>query len=372
MKKITILLAFIALTFTACQSEKYPELEDGVYAEFVTNHGTFVAKLHHDKTPITVSSFVDLAEGKNHLVDSAYKNKPFFNGLTFHRIIKNFVIQGGDPDGTGMGGPGYRFPDEFDPELSHHKKGILSMANAGPGTNGSQFFVTLKETPHLNGRHTVFGEVVLGMEIVDKIGALPTKPDDSPESKVVMNEVNIIKKGNVKLNTFEKEMEAIESERKAKMERVANVKEATLAEFKEYEAKAEELPSGLRIYYNKKGDGPKPKEGDVVFINYEGYLEDGTLFDTSVLEIAEKYEAADEQKINMGRYNPMPTQFSVDAGLIPGFREGMLKMQTGDVVTLFIPSHLTYGEQGAGGDLIPPNSNLIFRVEMVNPEEVQN
>jgi len=101
-------------------------------------------------------------------------------------------------------------------------------------------------------------------------------------------------------------------------------------------------------------------------------LADGTLFDTSVLEIAEKYEAADEQRISMGRYSPMPTPFSVDAGLIPGFREGMLKMQTGDIITLFIPSHLGYGEQGAGGDLIPPNSDLIFRVEMVNPEEVQN
>lgn len=369
MKKTGLLIALTALIFTSCQTDsKYPDLENGIYAEFVTNKGTFVAKLHHEETPITVASFVDLAEGKNALADEAYKGKPYFNGLIFHRVIKNFVIQGGDPTGSGTGDPGYRFPDEIVDDLKHDKKGILSMANAGPGTNGSQFFVTLAETPHLNGRHTVFGEVVLGMDIVDSIGIVPTTPGDKPQEDVVMKEVNIIRKGNVKLNSFEKEMEQIEKDRKAKEDRVEKVKNETVAEFAGYETQAEELPSGLKVYFNERGNGPQPGEGEIVHLYYEGYLEDGTLFDSNVLKIAEKYEADDEQRKAMGGYAPMMVQFSTSAGLIAGFREGMLKMKVGDKATFFIPSHLGYGEYGAG-NIIPPDANLIFRVEMVEPQE---
>lgn len=211
MKKLSLLL-FVFITVNGIAQKKYSNLDQGLYAEFVTNKGTFVVKLFHEETPMTVTNFVDLATGKNKLADKDYHKKPFYNGLIFHRVIKNFMIQGGDPKGTGGGGPGYRFPDEIVPELKHDKKGILSMANAGPGTNGSQFFITLKETPWLDGKHTVFGEVILGMDVVDAIGVTPTQRGDRPVEDVVIEEVNIIKKGKVKLNSFEKEKAAFEAQ----------------------------------------------------------------------------------------------------------------------------------------------------------------
>ncbi|MEX2349333.1 MAG: peptidylprolyl isomerase [Flavobacteriaceae bacterium] len=367
MKKTTLLFAFFALTLFACQ-DKYPDLEDGVYAEFITNKGTFVAKLHHDLTPITVSNFVDLAEGKNAMVDSSLAGKPYFDSLTFHRVIKDFMIQGGDPTGTGAGGPGYKFPDEIVDTLTHDKKGILSMANSGPATNGSQFFITLKETPHLNGRHTVFGEVVIGMEVVDSIGLVETGQGDKPVDPVIIEEVKIIKKGNVSLNSFEEEMEEIEKERLAKEEALKGVKEETVASFAELKADAEEMPSGLQMVFTERGDGEKPKQGAQVLLDYEGYLSDGTLFDSSKLEVVEKYNMVDQRRKDANQYAPLPASYSPDAGLIAGFREGMLNMKVGDEAVLFIPSHLGYGENGAG-TVIPPNSDLIFKIKIVDVVE---
>merc|ERR1711934_320276 len=185
------LFLFLTLAFASCQ-EKYPELKDGVYAEFITNKGTFVAKLKNETAPLTVSNFVALAEGTNGMVDSLYKGKRFYDGLTFHRVIKDFMIQGGDPKGDGTGNPGYAFPDEPSDSIQFSKKGLLAMANSGPDTNGSQFFVTLKETPWLNGRHTIFGEIVIGQEVVDSIGNMETeKPGDKPKEPVIIETVNI-------------------------------------------------------------------------------------------------------------------------------------------------------------------------------------
>lgn len=364
MKKIALLFAFFAFTLFACQ-DKYPELEDGVYAEFITNKGTFVAKLFHEQTPITVSNFVDLAEGNNALVDSTYKGKPFYDSLVFHRVIKDFMIQGGDPLGNGSGNPGYRFPDEIVEELEHDKKGILSMANSGPATNGSQFFITVKETPHLNGLHTVFGEIVIGMEIVEAISLVPVDQNNRPEEDVVIQNINIIRKGNVNLNSFEEEMKVVENERKEKEERLNKVKEKTAAEFNELKEDAEELPSGLKMIFTNKGDGVQPNEGQRVLIHYEGYLEDGTLFDSSKLEIAEKYEMVDQRRVQANQYAPMPAEYSRDAQLIAGFKEGMLNMKVGDEAILFIPSYLGYGERGAGS-VIPPNADLVFKIEITD------
>ena len=185
MKRLTfILTSILALALFSC-GEKYPDLEDGLYAEFITNQGTFVAKLYEEQAPLTIANFVSLAEGTNTMVDSTYKGKNFYNGLIFHRVIKDFMIQGGDPEGTGRGGPGYKFPDETTESLAHNDKGILSMANSGPNTNGSQFFVTLKATPWLDGRHTIFGKVMIGQEVVDTIGKVETtKPGDKPVEDV--------------------------------------------------------------------------------------------------------------------------------------------------------------------------------------------
>ncbi|MEO6348420.1 MAG: peptidylprolyl isomerase, partial [Aquaticitalea sp.] len=194
-RTIQFLALFILLTAAACQ-DKYPDLKDGLYAEIVTNKGTMVLELEYKKAPITVANFVSLAEGTNTLVDSTFKGKKYYNGLTFHRIIDEFMIQGGDPTGTGSGSPGYKFNDEISPDLKHDKVGTLSMANSGPNTNGSQFFITEKETPFLDGGYNVFGYLVMGEDILHTIaGVKTTKPGDKPEEPVVMKEVNIIRKG---------------------------------------------------------------------------------------------------------------------------------------------------------------------------------
>lgn len=363
MRKIALLVLITSISFASCKS-KYPNLEKGVYAEFVTNKGTFLAKFYNDAAPLTVANFVELANGTHPMVDSIYKGKPFFNGLTFHRVIKDFMIQGGDPNGDGRGNPGYKFPDEFADTLKHTKKGLLSMANSGPGTNGSQFFITLKETPWLDNKHSIFGEIVKGQEVVDSIGMVATtKPGDKPVDPVIIQEVNIINNG-IKPLSFESQMEAIELKNKEKAERLAQVAAATTKEWEAMQGNIEELPSGLKMYWNQKGKGIKPEDGSKVQLHYQGYLNDGTLFGTSQQEIAEKYDAVDQRMLAAGQYIPIETEYSKEAKLIPGFREGVLQMSVGDTATLFIPSHLGYGEQGAG-NVIPPNSDLVFVITLV-------
>ncbi len=369
MKKITLLFILLAtISLSSCKS-KYPNLEDGLYAELITNKGTFVAKLYHEATPLTVANFVELAEGTNEMVDSVFKGKPFYNGLTFHRVMENFMIQGGDHKADGTGSPGYRFPDEIVDSLKHDRKGLLSMANGGPATNGSQFFITLKDTPWLDGIHTIFGEIVIGQEVVDSIGSVPVaKPSNKPLEDVVIQEVNIINKG-TKVPSFTAEMELIEQKRKEKEERLAKVAEETINGLNALQEQAEELPSGLKLYWNKRSKGMVPEEGSGVLMNYAGYFTDGRLLDTSHLAIAEAYDMVDTQRLAMDKYGPLPTTYSKDARLIPGFREGLLQMAIGDKVTLFIPSHLAYGEQGAPRGGIPPNTDLIFELELVGLDE---
>jgi len=195
MKKVSFLfVCTLILGLTSCK-EDYPDLKDGIYAEINTSKGTFVAELYYEQTPITVANFVALAEGESTMVADSIKGKKFYDGLIFHRVIKEFMIQTGDPLGTGSGNPGYNFPDEIVDSLTHDSKGILSMANAGPGTNGSQFFVTLAPTPWLDGRHTVFGKVVEGQDVVDSIGQVETAERDRPVNEIKIESVKIIRKG---------------------------------------------------------------------------------------------------------------------------------------------------------------------------------
>lgn len=373
MKKISfLLLCSILLSFTAC-NEEYPDLEDGMYAEFKTNKGTFVAELFYLETPMTVASFVSLAEGESTMVEDDYKEKKFYNGLTFHRVIEDFMIQGGDPQGTGSGGPGYKFPNEIVDSLKHDSKGILSMANSGPNTNGSQFFITLKETPWLNGMHTVFGKVVQGQEVVDQIGAVETGPNDKPVEPVVMEEVNIIRKGSEAkdfkaANVLSQELKDFKAEAEAKEQKMTEQRNANKTRYEEMKAEAEKLESGLEITFLEKGEGPQPKLGDTVMVNYKGFLPDGHLFDTNIPELAKEAGVFNERRQQMGGYAPMAVLYSPDAPMIPGFKEGVQQMKVGDKAVLYIPAHLGYGERGAP-PVIPPSSDLIFEIELVKIQE---
>ncbi len=375
MGKISLFFLAITLAVTGCKDKNYKELGDGIFAELQTTKGDIIVKLHYDKTPLTVANFVSLADGTNTFVTDSLKKKKYYDGIIFHRVIKDFMIQGGDPTGTGRFGPGYKFDDEIVDSLVHNKAGILSMANAGPATNGSQFFITHKETPGLNGIHTVFGEVVKGLEVVDTIANVKTSTDpqtrDRPLEDVVITHVEIIKNGSdakkfdanqIMADYFE---EIDEKERKAK-----KVAEELLKEFQTQETEASETGSGLKyVYLNRNEEAVKPKEGQTVMVNYAGYLAStGELFDTSVLEIARKYGKVNKKKEEKNGYVPVPMQLSKDAQLIHGFKEGLFLLNTGDKIRLFVPSHLGYGPTGAGG-VIPPNAELIFDLEIVEVAE---
>lgn len=342
IKAVFLLVSLSALSFS-CQTP-YPNLEDGLYAEFKTTMGDFVIQLHHDKAPLTVANFVALAEGEHPMVDSTYAGKPFYDGIIFHRVIDNFMIQGGDPDGTGQGGPGYKFPDEVNTDLKHDSKGILSMANAGKDTNGSQFFITLVPTPHLDGGHSVFGKVAEGQAVVDSIGKVETARGDKPVEDVVINTVKIIRKGSEAksfeaVNVFKTQLEAVEKLRE----------EEAAAREKELDAASEgfeKTASGLRYLITQANEnGEEVKAGDMIKVHYTGQFLDGKVFDSSV----ERGE---------------PIQFNVGTGrVIPGWDEGLQLLKVGEKATLIIPSNLAYGPQGRGP--IPPDSVLKFDVEIV-------
>jgi FKBP-type peptidyl-prolyl cis-trans isomerase len=308
-------------------------MKDGIYAKMTTDKGEILIFLHHKETPGTVGNFVALAEGlqkNNTLPDGT----PYYNGLTFHRVIPDFMIQGGDPAGTGAGGPGYQFDDEFHPDLKHSGPGILSMANAGPGTNGSQFFITHVETSWLDNKHTVFGYVVEGLEVVNSI----SQGD-------VMKTIEIIRIGNEA-----EHWNAVESFNKfndSKLEREADAKKAQKELLEKLSAGFKETQSGLRYNIIEKGTGEKPENGQTVSVHYKGMFSDGGVFDSS-------YQ----------RGNPI--EFSIGLGqVIAGWDEGILLLNKGDKARFIIPSDLGYGSQGAGG-VIPPNATLIFDVELVD------
>lgn len=367
---ITLLSAMFV--FFSCNSQKkaYKDLGDGLFADIETTQGNIIVKLNYKETPVTVANFVTLAGGKNTFVKAEYKGKPFYNGTIFHRVIKDFMIQGGDPTGTGMGEPGYRFEDEIVPTLRHDKKGILSMANAGPATNGSQFFITQVPTPHLDGRHTVFGETVKGLEVIDAIANTKTVMNDKPEKDIKINKITIIANGKdaksfnaVKVfEDYFKEINKREREKEAKTKAAAA---KFLEEVKTQEPQAKALPSGVKIFKLVDGKGKQPNHTHQVMVNYAGYLKNGTLFDSNVKEIEEAYGKYNSLREQQGGYQAFPMPYNTSAQLIPGFRDALLTMKVGDKIRVFIPAALGYGERGAG-DVIPPNSDLIFDIEITD------
>lgn len=308
-------------------------MQDGIYAKFNTEKGSILVKLTHDKTPGTVGNFVALAEG-NLENKVRPQGKPYYDGLKFHRVIQDFMIQGGCPKGTGTGDAGYKFDDEFHPELKHDRPGILSMANAGPGTNGSQFFITHIATPWLDNNHTVFGHVIEGQEIVDAV-----------EQSDVLESVEIIRVGEEAKNW--NAVEAFRTFEGSREKRVAAEKAAAAAELEAIAAGFETTESGLRYQFIQKGNGKQAEKGKKVAVHYKGQLVNGKEFDNS-------FKRKD------------PIEFTLGVGqVIEGWDEGIQLLKVGDKARFVIPSHLGYGSRGAGG-VIPPNAVLIFDVELMD------
>jgi len=308
-------------------------MQDGLYAKFNTTKGEILVALEYEKTPGTVGSFVALAEGN---LENSVKpqGNPYYDGLKFHRVIPDFMIQGGCPQGTGTGNPGYKFDDEFHPDLKHDAPGVLSMANAGPGTNGSQFFITHIETPWLDGNHTVFGKVIDGQDIVDAIA----QGDE-------LTTLEIIRVG-AEAEAFQ----AVESFRTfegSREKRIAEEKAAQDAELDKIASGFSKTESGLRYKILQDGEGVKAEKGKTVSVHYKGQLPDGTVFDSSY-----KRKEPIEFPLGMGQ-------------VIPGWDEGVQLLKVGDKARFVIPSDLAYGSQGAGG-VIPPNATLVFDVELMD------
>ena len=339
----------IALTSLSVMAQE-DKLKDGLYAEIETSKGTIVAQLEFEKTPLTVANFVGLAEGTRHYSKTggkpaAQEGKPYYDGILFHRVIKDFMIQTGCPQGKGTGGPGYRFPDEFDKSLRHTGAGILSMANSGPGTNGSQFFITHKATPWLDDRHSVFGKVIKGSEVVDAIASVQVAAADRPVEDVSIKTVKIKRVGE-KAKAFkgdEAHFAKLRASIKSPAEKNKAEGEAFLAKVKKEEG-VKTTASGLAYKVLTEGTSPNPKATDQVTVHYTGKLIDGKVFDSSVKR-------------------GQPATFPLNR-VIPGWSEGVQLMKKGGKSTLYLPSNLAYGERGAGG-VIPPNATLVFEIELL-------
>lgn len=333
MKQLLIILIF---TFSLLS---HGQKENGIYAEINTIKGKILLKLEHEKTPITVANFISLAEGNNPDVAEKFKGKPFFNGLKFHRVIANFMIQGGDPNGNGSGGPGYKFFDEIT-DLKHDRPGILSMANAGKGTNGSQFFITHVPTPHLDGKHTVFGHVVEGQNVVDAIA-----------QNDVIDQITIIRVGEAAkmfdAPTVFKSRYALEEAMKKKQEEELNKEKQKFFDFvKRTYPKATVLPSGLAYIIEKEGIGNKAVPGNTVSVHYLGELAEGKKFDSS-------YDRNQPLEFKLGQRM-----------VIPGWEEGIALLNKGAKAKLILPFWLAYGESGLP-PVIPEKATLIFNTELV-------
>lgn len=320
------------------EKEFLEKQSDGIYAHINTNRGDIFLQLEMKKTPLTVANFVGLAEG------TIPNNKkaagvPFYDGLLFHRVIPNFMIQGGCPLGNGTGDPGYKFADEFDSTLLHTGPGILSMANSGPGTNGSQFFITHVKTDWLNGKHTVFGHVVQGQDVVNAI-----QGNDTMLSITILRKGDEAKAFNAP-EVFKKQQE-IAKEKEAQREKIEkeNIERALNEKYKDAKVTA----SGLRYIMTKEGTGPNPTANSKVTVHYTGtLLSNGQKFDSS---------------LDRGQ----PATFGLNQ-VIKGWTEGIQLMKAGGKCTFIIPYDLAYGERGYPG-VIPPKAWLVFDVDLISFE----
>ncbi|SMN12369.1 Peptidyl-prolyl cis-trans isomerase [uncultured Candidatus Thioglobus sp.] len=328
-----ILITFLTLLLSL---QSHAKLADGLYANLHTNQGDIIIKLAYEKTPLTVINFVGLAEGKKH--SNIQIGKPFYNGLKFHRVINDFMIQGGDPKGNGTGGPGYKFADEFT-DLKHDKAGILSMANSGPGTNGSQFFITHTPTPHLDGKHTVFGYVVKGMGVVNRI-----KKDDFIRKVKITRIGEKAKKFKVDEAAFQAQQKTIDAKKSAQQAAKNAKSKAALAKFvsaKYPDAKQEK--DGYYVKVDQVGSDQKPKKDDIVTITLGIELSDGTS-----LQKADK-----------------PLVFTMGTNtVIPILENAVAVMGVGEKRTIIASYTQIYGNISLGG--LPTDSLLIFNLELIS------
>ena len=332
-KNLLILISI--LTLNSCNMNNYSDLSDGLYADIETSKGNIILQLYFEQVPTTVSNFVALAEGNHPIVDEQHSGKPYYNGLKFHRVIENFMIQGGDPTGTGSGGPGYQFDDEFSSDLTHDGPGILSMANSGPGTNGSQFFITHVETPWLDGKHSIFGKVSSGLEIVDSV-----------EQEDIIKNINIVRVGEDANNFDAPNIFENYLNNKSKID--DKKVEAEQEAIKDITKGMKETESGIKYKISKKGTGDNAKTNDLLSVHYSLQLIDGSEIDSSFTRGA-------------------PIEFTCGVGqVIKGWDEAMQLLNKGSKARLVIPSELGYGSMGAGNGVIPPNATLIFDVELVD------
>ena len=352
MNKIiaSTLAAGMLVSFAATAQSKKEKLSDGIYANITTDKGLIVLKLEDKKSPMTVANFVGLAEGKFTFQDTLKFTKPYYDGLKFHRVIPNFMIQGGDPTGTGSSGPGYKFYDETDTDLKHTGSGILSMANAGPATNGSQFFITHTATPWLDGKHTIFGKVITGQDVVDAIAQ-----DDVMKSVKIVRVGKVAKKFNATtiFNTAFNEIGEKYKREAAEIERVSKLsKEDYSAEMLEQVKKiyptVESSKSGLLYIIEKTGDQQRVEKGHELTIHYKGtFRKDGKQFDSS-------YD----------RNQPMKFSY-LEQRMIPGFEEGLKLIGKGGKIKIIIPYFDAYGANGRPG-AIPPFADLVFDLEILD------
>jgi peptidylprolyl isomerase len=329
----TALAILLALATAESALAQVKDLPDGLFAEITTNRGVIVMSLAYDKAPMTVSSFVGLAEGT--IKANGQTGKRYFDGLTFHRVVAGFVIQGGDPKGDGSGGPGYQFPNEVRSDLKHDSPGVVAMANAGPNTNGSQFYITLAPTPNLDGGYSVFGKVVQGMDVVQKV-----------QQGDVMKTVRIIRVGApatafvVTQKSFD---DLVAKATAAVADAGKKAREAALTDIRKKWPNLTTTRSGLMYEILTKGAGASPLKTSTVSVKYTGTLLDGTVFDTTD--------------------NRGAASFRTDQ-VIPGWTEALLAMKKGEKRRLVIPPELGYGERGYPG-VIPGNSFLVFEVELL-------
>ena len=346
MKKITALQLLLAAgllpVLVPAQENDLEGLEDGLYAKFSTSKGDIVCVLEYEKTPLTVANFVGLADGTK---DSNKSGKPFYDGLIFHRVIPDFMIQGGCPSGNGTGGPGYSFADEFEPSLKHGGPGTLSMANSGPASNGSQFFITHVATSWLDNKHTVFGHVVNGQDVVDAV-----EKDDLLKSVTILrvgDGAKAFQSDQAAFEALQASAVAVAMERKERAAKEAVEKNKAILD--EKFPNRETTESGLMYMVEEEGEGSSPVKGQTVSLHYTGSLLDGAKFDSS---------------LDRGE----PLKFPAGAGqVIKGMDEAVLAMKPGGKRSIIIPPHLGYGERGAGG-VIPPNAFLVFDIELLTVE----